>query len=120
MNKRQLFLNLWQHPEFLSAFQSEWKAARLGPLSNEKLSHMVESRSEYIRRAAERDQAIWKRTNRTAFWTPCWPDDAHNFASSVNHLAQYLVDRATWIDLNIDTLVRNADTLAQKKSSEKE
>merc|ERR1712050_815474 len=103
-NKRGLFLNIWRNPRFIAEFVKEWKIARRGTISDEVLKGIVARRSRHIRPAALRDLAIWKNTNRSAFWTPCWPADAHDFDTSIEHLSQYLVSRAQWIDANVDAL----------------
>merc|ERR1711904_32031 len=106
VNKRQLFLNMWKHPRFAATFVSAWKVARRGPLSDEALTGMIFDHSVKISTSAERDLAIWRKTNRSAFWTCCHPGDMNNFTSSTEHLLRYLLGRAKWMDLNVDKLVQ--------------
>ncbi|CAE7212581.1 unnamed protein product [Symbiodinium pilosum] len=105
INKRQLFLNIWRYPGFKAAFATAWKAARGRMLGDAMLVAMVRRRSKQISSAANLDLDIWRRTNRCGFWRCCAPDDTHSFKKASEHLANYLVSRAHWIDENIDALL---------------
>jgi len=105
MNKRQIFLNMWQHKEFKEAFVAAWSNARQGPLSDEALTDIVRRRSAVIKRSADRDLKIWSTKDRCGFWDCCYPNDAYSFEESSQHLEEYLVRRATWIDNNVDKLI---------------
>ena len=45
-------------------------------------------------------------TNRCGFWRCCAPEDTHSFDKASEHLSEYLVSRARWIDANVDTLLQ--------------
>ncbi|CAE6962505.1 unnamed protein product [Symbiodinium natans] len=106
INKRQLFLNLWLYPGFKAAFAHAWKAARGRMLGDANLIEMVRRRSSQISAAAKNDLHIWRRTNRCGFWRCCEPEDTHSFDRASEHLSQYLVSRARWIDANVDALLK--------------
>eukprot|EP00439_Symbiodinium_sp_Y106_P037638 s486_g4.t1 len=104
MNKRQLFLNLWLYPGFKAAFVGGWKAARGRMLGDAMLVAMVRQRSKQIASAAKNDLEIWRRTNRCGFWRCCAHEDTHSFDKASEHLSEYLVSRARWIDANVGAM----------------
>jgi len=104
-NRRQLFANIWRHPNFRAEFARMWKAARRGPLSDAALSSIIERRRREIAPAAERDMAIWRGAQRQAFFDLCHPGDAQNFTSATRHLLEFVHGRAHWIDDHVDELV---------------
>uniref|UniRef100_A0A6T1LMD6 Uncharacterized protein n=1 Tax=Alexandrium monilatum TaxID=311494 RepID=A0A6T1LMD6_9DINO len=105
VNKRQLFLNIWQHAGFAAVFVSSWKAARQGPLADAALRSLVRQRGEVLEASARRDLEIWRSTPRCAFWPCCHPEDSQDFRLATQHLEGYLLGRAQWIDDHVDGLL---------------
>jgi len=105
LNKRRLFLNIWQHRGFRRAFASAWRAARAGPLSDGALRSSVQSRAELVAAAAAQDMRIWRGTARCAFFPCCSPPAAQDFRLATRLLRETLLGRARWIDAHVGTLL---------------
>lgn len=103
-NKRQLFLNIWQHQGLRTAFIAAWKAARQpgGPLVDAVLAGMVANRSNEIEHSARRDLNIWRKAQRCAIFKCCHQGDTADLAASTGHLSEFLLRRAHWIDEHVD------------------
>jgi hypothetical protein len=103
-NKRAFFKNLWKHPQLRRAFVEMWTTQR-GPggiLRAKSLAAMIDTRSDNIRKEAERDLAIWRDAERCGMFTSCcYAKDAKNFHRATMHLKEYVLTRATWIDNNV-------------------
>lgn len=106
INKRQLFLNIWQHRSFRQAFVSAWRSARRAPpLTDVALGAIIDARAAELRQAGEHDLDLWRGSHRQGFFDPCFMEDTRNFTSATAHLREYVLGRARWIDEHVEDLL---------------
>ncbi len=78
---------LFNDPDFWQDWIDRWSLHRRGPLSNANMGELIQSMANTIRGAQPRDLARWGQNPRFG-----------GFQGEVNHMQQWLVRRANWID----------------------
>jgi hypothetical protein len=95
------WLKMWEDPAYRQRLATRWKWLRGGPFTDAKVMALVDSLTQIVQPAQQRNFAQWPILNE---WV--WPNAycCGTYAAHVQYFRQWVLERMHWMDNGMKTL----------------